>query len=133
MHTEVSEVFEDLLDSYNRLKLICSTSINDQKKEIILTRFAYILDNIIKLSKILLKKHNLECRYPKECLYAAEKFGLINNANVFIEMLDDRYIISQVNDRKFPDKLFEKIKVKYIITIGIFIDKVEKEYIKRQQ
>ena len=130
INTELLEIFDDLTESYNKLKLLCAGSINDHKVEIILQRYAYIIDNLIKLSKILLKKHNIECRYPKECLYAAEKFGLINNATIFIDMLDDRYRLTQINEKKITDKLYEKISVKHIITLGIFLEKIERDYIK---
>ena len=66
----------------------------------------------------------MECKFPQECIKAAARFGLIPNENIYLEMLEDRYKITQLKNQKIPEDLYQKIKVKYIIALGAFIEKI---------
>jgi len=129
MHKDFINSYKELSDAYGRLKSGSMKAKEDYEKEMVAQRFEFTFGLLLKYLKILLKERRMECKFPKECIKAAARFGLIPNENIYIEMLEDRYKIAQLRGQKIPDELYRKIKVKYIIVLGKFLGRIEKEFI----
>jgi nucleotidyltransferase substrate binding protein (TIGR01987 family) len=67
--------------------------------------------------KLFLADQGFIIRSPKEALKEAFKFGLIKDESIFLDMLEDRNQTSHIYSEETSNKIFDRIKNKYLKSI----------------
>lgn len=73
-------------------------------------RFEFTIELFWKLLKNILASLGTEVQYPKNVLQEAFKGHLINNEQLWLQMLEDRNITSHTYDEDLADQVFDRIK-----------------------
>ena len=131
MNREFLTYYKEFEDSFIRFKETANNSKTEYEKDIVVQRFQFTVALFIEVLKQLLNKNNVSCVYPSDCIKKAAHFGLIPAEKIFLEMLEDRYEIINLKSR-IPEKLYQRIKIKYVIALGIFIEKIQTNYIMKR-
>ena len=129
LEPEFQKYYRDFSDSFNRYKIMAKKAKEDREKDIVIQRFLYTYTIFLSFLPYLLKKFNVICRFPSDCIKKAVHFGLISGEKLFLEMLDDKYELTQFNNQKVPDNLYQRISIKYVIALGSFLERIEAKYI----
>ena len=74
-------------------------------------RFEFTIELFWKLLKRILESRGLEVPYPKNVLQAAYAGGLIDNEEIWLQMLIDRNQTSHTYNEVLANEIFERIKV----------------------
>lgn len=70
---------------------------------------------------------NFLTKSPKESIQEAFQFGLLENEDVFLNMLDDRNLTSHIYNRTDSEKIFERIKNSYVKEIGNLLTRLKNQ------
>lgn len=91
----------------------------------VIQRFEFTFELLWKTLKLFLEDKGILCHSPKDCLKAAFKYGLITDEQIFIQMLEDRNILSHVYGMKESRDIFGRIKTNYFELISATINNIE--------
>jgi len=83
-------------------------------KDGVIQRFEFTFEMFWKTLKIHLEHEGILCKTPRSCLKEAFKINLIDNEEIFLDMLEDRNRTSHIYDRETSEKIFIRIKKNYI-------------------
>lgn len=56
----------------------------------------------------------MKAKSPRACIKEAFKMGIIEDDEIFLDMLEDRNLTSQIYDESTAEKIFERIKKAYV-------------------
>ena len=73
-------------------------------------RFEFTFELAWKFLKDYFLERDLQLNYPKEIIKEAFAVNLIDNENVWIQMLTDRNMTSHTYDEKLADEIYDRIK-----------------------
>ncbi len=127
MDSEFLTYYKEFADSFNRFKDAAAESKEEYEKDLVTQRFQFTFYAFLNVLKFLLKKNKVDCDYPSKCIEKAAHFGLLPVEQIYLDMLEDSYEIIKLKNQ-ITEKLFQKIKVKYVIALGTFMEKMEKTY-----
>ena len=131
MDREFFSHYKELNDSFNRFKLIARKSNTEFDKDIVIQRFQFTFTLFLEILKYLLKKYKVNCDYPSACIKKAADFSLIPAEKIYLDMLEDHYEIINLKN-KISDSLYQRIKIKYVVALGTFLEKIETTYISKK-
>lgn len=128
------ERISDLKNAISRL----DEAIRDNKKyeieslkDAVIQRFEFTLELSWKAIKTYLNSEGvLEATTPKQTIREAFSKGIIENANIWIDMLNDRNLTSNTYNQEISNKIYENIVKNYIEEIKKIyelLDKIEVE------
>ena len=95
--------------------------LDDLAKEGLIQRFEYTLELSWKTMKDYLEAEGLIAKTPRETIKQAFQANLINNGEIWMEMLDKRNIMAHTYDEKNFKEVLEDI-------VGRFYGEVEEVY-----
>lgn len=113
-----NEKLNDFEKAVNRLK----ESIDESKlhpksstlKDGVIQRFEFTYELCWKLMKYFLEIEGIgEAKSPRSTFREAFQYGLIEDGELWIDMLKDRNLTSHVYDEKAAIEIYEKITTKY--------------------
>ena len=133
MKPELIKSFNDLFDSFEYFKDYLKKAKERHEIELVVQRFDFILDTFLKNIRMFLKEKSYNCAYSDDCIKAAAKFGLIVSEHIFLEMLDEKYRISNLNNQKIPDEMYQRIKLRYTIILSRSFEKIKKYYLVKDK
>ncbi len=127
---KVKDKLEDLNKAF--LKLQESASRNPDNDDIIIDatiqRFEFTYELSWKLMKAYLEYNgNLEATSPRKAIKEAFKSKLIDDGEIWLEMLDDRNRTSHTYDENCAKEIFDNINNNYIESFQTFINNISKE------
>ena len=119
------ERISDLRNAVSRL----DEAIRDNKKyeieslkDAVIQRFEFTLELSWKAIKTYLNSEGvLEATTPKQTIREAFSKGIIENADIWIDMLNDRNLTSYTYNQEISNKIYENI-------VKIYIEEIKKIY-----
>lgn len=109
------------------LEKIVKVPMDEDRRNIDATiqRFEFTIELFWKLLKAILELRNVEITYSREVLKAAYKGYLIDDEEVWLNMIKDRTQTSHTYDEDLADKIYEHI-IDYVPTIRKSFDQLKK-------
>ncbi len=105
------QLFENAL---NKLK----ESVNECKTELerdgVIQRFEFTIELLWKTLKTILEYQGVECFSPRNCIKEAFKANIIEDDEIFLDMLEDRNLSSHIYDEHTAKEIFNRIKSVYV-------------------
>jgi len=129
MNRELNNLYNEFHTSVESLRVSRGLSKITSDKEMVLNGFVRSFDVFLKIIKFLIKQHKVNCEYPANCIKQAVKFGLLAKEKIYLEMLEDKYKIIQLKDKRCPEELFNRVQVMYIPLLANFLKKVGDNYL----
>ena len=109
--------FESYVSSLDRLKEAIDESKNNNDSVVIdgtIQRFEFVVELSWKLIKIYLEYEGLgEFNSPRSSIKEAYKVGLIEDGEVWLDMLTDRNLTSHTYDEQLAKTIYSNIVNKY--------------------
>jgi nucleotidyltransferase substrate binding protein (TIGR01987 family) len=113
-----NEKISDFNKAVNRLKEAIDESEKNPTlstlKDGVIQRFEFTYELCWKLIKLYLETEGiLEAKSPRSTFKEAFQYGLIEDGDLWIDMLKDRNLTSHVYDEEMSEEIYKKIKDKY--------------------
>ncbi|MDR3628628.1 MAG: hypothetical protein P4L45_17410 [Ignavibacteriaceae bacterium] len=128
MNREFNILYNEFHTSVERLRAGSITAKKTLQKGLVMDRFLQSFDKFLEVIKFIVKEHNVNCDFPANCIKEAVKFGLLSKETIYLEMLEDKYKIIQLKDKRCPEDLFLRVQVKYIPLLTNFSKKINNNY-----
>ncbi|MCD6311454.1 MAG: nucleotidyltransferase substrate binding protein [Elusimicrobia bacterium] len=125
MKEEIKFSLKKLKDAFSRLEESAEIASSELEKDGVIQRFEFTFELLWKALKIFLEKEGIICKTPRECLKQAFKINWINDEKTFLNMLEDRNETSHIYDKATAEKIFGRIKGKYVGAIEKVVEKLE--------
>lgn len=119
---EVELAIKKLQRAFERLNESVKVAKDELDKDGVIQRFEFTVELLWKTLKIALEYNKILCSSPRDCVKKAFKYGLIDDDEIVMDMLDDRNKSSE--DEKMSGEIFERIREVYIDTINTLIGKL---------
>ena len=118
---------QDLLNATERLKEALKQEENDIVIDCVLHRFEFTFELAWKTMKDCLEEQGIVGKIgsPREIIKEAFSVGLIDNGEVWIDMMLSRNELSHLYDEETSRKIYDNIKEIYILEINKLIQKLD--------
>jgi len=110
MKEELQHSISILEKAYQTLEEGLKNADSDLEKDGVIQRFEYTFELLWKTIKIFLFDYGIICKSPKECMKSAFKFGIVENEEAFLDMLEDRNRMSHIYSHEDSIEIFKNIK-----------------------
>ena len=125
---EVKSLFEQFKKAYSRLKEAASLKEeNDIKRDAVIKRFEFTYELLWKTYKKIARLQKLDYFNPKACFQFAFKSGLIEDEQLFLEIIDARNKTTNVYSEEEARNIFNFIKEKAISAFDVAEKKIEEK------
>ena len=112
---EIQGLFEQFKDAYSRLKeAINIKEESDIKRDAVIKRFEFTYELLWKTYKKIARLQKLDCFNPKACFQFAFKSGLIEDEELFLEIIDARNKTTHVYSEQEAKEIYHFIKERVI-------------------
>lgn len=127
-YTRFQQRLADLKNAYDRLREATSkTQHDDLEKDGVIQRFEFTFELAWKTLKTYLEDQGFtDTASPKKVLQQAFRAEILENGDIWIDMLDARNSLSHLYRQEMSEKIFEKIKTEYVREIASTIARLEK-------
>lgn len=105
---------EDFGNAFKKLEEAVTDAESDLEIDGTIQRFEFTFELMWKFLKIFLESEGIICRSPKECLKEAYKGEIIENENLWLNMLSDRNLSVHIYDMETSREIFDRIKTLYL-------------------
>ncbi|MEA3369287.1 MAG: HI0074 family nucleotidyltransferase substrate-binding subunit [Candidatus Ratteibacteria bacterium] len=123
---EVQSLFEQFKAAYGRLKeAINIKEGSDIKRDAVIKRFEFTYELLWKTYKKIARLQKLDYFNPKACFQFAFKSGLIEDEELFLEIIDARNKTTHVYSEEEAKKIYDFIKAKAISAFGLAERKIK--------
>lgn len=86
---------------------------SDLEKEGLVQRFEFTFELAWKTLRDLLESKGVEVRFPRDAIKEAFAAGLLENGELWLEMLDNRNLLSHTYQEELAKLAFSNIKERY--------------------
>lgn len=112
---EVQNLFAQFEEAHCRLKeAISLKEESDIKRDAVIKRFEFTYELLWKTYKRIARSQKLDCFTPKACFQFAFKSGLLEDEQLFLEIIDARNKTTHVYSEEETKKIYNFIKEKVI-------------------
>ncbi len=120
---DFTKALKRLEESINEsLENTMSTTIKDG----VIQRFEFSYEICWKLIKYFLEYEGIEsAESPRSTFREAFSYGLIEDGDDWIDMLNDRNLTSHVYDEHIANEIYEKVKNKYFYMLNDILNKLK--------
>ena len=112
--------FNELREAVNRVEP------DKLMKAGIIKTFEFTFELAWKLMKRILDKQGIDCDSPKSTIKEAYKFGLIDDGDTWIEMLEDRNLTTYPYGEDFIEGVYSRTQKSYVFLFGKLLKEFEK-------
>lgn len=118
---------EDLKKATNKLNEALKEEVTDLEIDGILHRFEFTFELAWKTMKDCLEDQGIVGKIgsPREIIKEAFAAGLIENGEIWIDMMISRNELSHLYDEETSREIFDDIKEKYILEINKLVKKLD--------
>jgi nucleotidyltransferase substrate binding protein (TIGR01987 family) len=124
---KTKKFFEDFEKALGNLEKGIEVAKDDLAIDGVIKRFELCFELSWKLIKNFLEERGLICKSPRGCFKEAFLYGLLDDEEVWLEMIDDRNYLVHTYTFERSREIFEKIKTKYIKSFKYLYEKVKEE------
>ncbi len=126
--SRIVELFTDFSHAYERLNEgIYSNIREDMLVDAVIQRFEFTFELSWKLMKSYLNFQGIEANSPRQAIKEAFKIKMIENGELWIDMLMDRNRTSHIYDEDAAKEIFNKIRNQYTRLFNYLLKFMEKE------
>ena len=122
----MKDVFEyslkKLNDAYQRLEEGVKQTKDELDQDGVIQRFEFTFELLWKALKLYLEHQGIIVKTPRESLVEAFRINLIIDEKIFLDMLEDRNNTSHIYDKATSNKIFNRIKKKYLSEIAKIVN-----------
>jgi nucleotidyltransferase substrate binding protein (TIGR01987 family) len=104
-----------------------AASLNRLEKEGVIQRFEYTFELSWKTMKDYLESQGVAVSYPREVLKEAFAHGLVEDGEVWMEMLERRNMLAHTYDEKTFETAFHLVRGTFHTAISALVERFEKE------
>ena len=118
---------EDLKKATNKLNEALKEEVTDLEIDGILHRFEFTFELAWKTMKDCLEDQGIVSRIktPRKIIKEAITAGLIDNGEIWMDMMISRSELSHLYDEETSREIFDDIKEKYILEINKLVKKLD--------
>jgi nucleotidyltransferase substrate binding protein (TIGR01987 family) len=102
-------------------------SLDDLSKEGMIQRFEYTFELAWKTAKDYLEYKEVEVKYPRDTIKQAFKHELIDNGEIWMEMLNQRNLLTHTYDETNFNKALDQIRNSYFPQVKKLYDTLKDE------
>lgn len=121
-----NEIFNSFKKSLARLEEILREEKTMTVRDAAIKRFEFTVELAWKSIQQFLRKQNITCRSPKECLAEAFKFGLIPDNPDWFKIMEDRNETVHTYNEKTADKIYHNLPG-YLAPLNALKEALEKQ------
>lgn len=122
---EVKNLFRQFEEAHCRLKeAINIKEENDIKRDAVIKRFEFTYELLWKIYKKIARLQKLDYFNPKACFQFAFKSGLIEDEELFLEIIDARNKTTHVYSEEEAKKVYDFIKGKVVTAFDAAREKI---------
>ena len=127
LYRRFEERKQDLLNATERLKEALKQEENDIVIDCVLHRFEFTFELAWKTMKDCLENQGIVGKIgsPREILKEAFSAGLIEDGEVWMDMMLSRNELSHLYDEETSREIYDDIKEKYILEINKLVQKLD--------
>jgi nucleotidyltransferase substrate binding protein (TIGR01987 family) len=114
MKNRVSYARSKLARALKQLEIGVAAAKDRLDHDGVIQRFEFTFELLWKTLKIFLEDKGIETKSPKDALKEAFRMGLLVEEGVYLDMLKDRNKTSHIYDKEEANKIFRRIKKKYL-------------------
>ncbi len=118
MIEEVKYSLEKLKKAFKRLDEAVREASDELDRDGVIQRFEFTFEIFWKTVKILLEYEGYRCAGPRSCVKEAARRGFLQDAEVVLDMLEDRNRSSHIYDEAMAEEIFNRIKENYVDVIS---------------
>jgi len=119
--SDILLALDKLERAYKSLNEAVNSAKNKLERDGTVKRFEFTFELLWKTIKIVLDYYGVDCNSPRICIKEAFRNKIIDDDEIFLDMLEDRNKSSHIYSEEVTDEIFERIKVVYIKSIEKFI------------
>lgn len=101
-------------DAHERLKEAVNEMETPLSIDGTIQRFEFTFELAWKTIQKFIGYEGFDCNTPRECLRKAYSAGLIDNEEIWLDMLDDRNITSHIYNEALAKNIYDRIKQYYV-------------------
>lgn len=112
MTQKISNKFENLTSAFEKFSEIINAEVENKmiKRDACIQRFEFTIELFWKFLRLyMIENREKEINFPREVLQKAYKYNLINNEEIWLNMLTDRNKISHIYDEEEIEKIYSNI------------------------
>lgn len=118
-----SSSFENLKRAFDNLQLSISTPIREPRDlSGIIKDFEMVYELSWKVMKKVLQSQGVQTTGPKDVFSKAYQLNLIEDENIWLEMIESRNQAAHVYDKKSAEKIVSRVKNIYIDLFPKYFD-----------
>jgi len=111
---EVLERIDKFQRALKRLREAVERAEDELDRDGVIQRFEFTFELLWKTLKTILNYQGIECYSPRDCIKKAFHHGIIDDDEIFLDMLEDRNLSSRAYDGETAKEIFERIKKFYL-------------------
>jgi nucleotidyltransferase substrate binding protein (TIGR01987 family) len=119
--------FENFEKAFNQLSIAVQqiAKLSDLEKEGLIQRFEYTFELAWKTMKDYLESQNVVANYPREVIKESFYYGLLENGDVWMEMLEKRNLLAHTYNEIFFNTAIEIIVNEYFPLVQTLYTKIK--------
>ena len=94
----------------NKLKDILNKEESEEIRDATIKRFEFTFELCCKSLQEFFKEKGIICRSPKDCFKQAFSYGLIENEDIWINIIQDRNLTTHTYQEEIAKEIYFKIK-----------------------
>jgi len=104
------EKFEKALKKLKEGVKVAQTEI---ERDGVIQRFEFTFELFWKTLKIILQYKGIEARSPRSAIKEGFRAGLLDDDEIFLDMLEDRNLTTHIYEESTAEEIFKRIKQVY--------------------
>ncbi|MFQ6083606.1 MAG: HI0074 family nucleotidyltransferase substrate-binding subunit [Candidatus Aminicenantia bacterium] len=118
---------QKLEKAFLKLKEGVISAKDELDKDGVIQRFEFTFELLWKALKIFLEYQGIDVKTPRDSLKEAFRIELIEDEEIFLDMLEDRNKSSHIYDKEVSEEIFKRIKSFYIQAIEKLLEKLKEK------
>lgn len=118
---------QKLENAFIRLKAGVVSSKDELDKDGVIQRFEFTFELLWKALKIFLEYQGIDIKTPRDSLKEAFRVEIIDDEEIFLDMLEDRNRTSHIYSKEVSEEIFNRIKLHYVKSIEKVLEELKEK------
>ena len=127
MNQRAKRILDDYERAVKNLKVACENAVDELDIDGGIKRFEIAFELSWKLIKEYLADLGIICKNPRTCFKYAYQNDLINDEEIWLEMIEDRNLIVHTYNFEESRKVFDRVKEKYLSAFEDLFQRIKKD------
>jgi len=126
MRERVKRTFLDFEKAFYNLKSAVESAVDDLDIDGAIKRFELCYELSWKMIKVYLEDLGIICKNPRDCFKQAKINGLVEDEDLWMEMIETRNQLVHEYSFEFSREIFAKIKKDYVRILGNLYETIKR-------